>query len=264
MQHVWFSGLLWLAGLSVASAAPSAPVPHHHHEHHPGALWNIVHHQCLPALKRGGKAMPCAYLKPGIHGYALLKDRRGRAQYLLMPTARMIGIESPALLAPGATNYLAQAWSWRGLVSGALGTALSRNEIALAVNSKFARSQNQLHIHIDCVDAGVRQQLDAWQGKLSSHWRWLPAPLKRQRYRALVVRGQPLDVDPFRLLARDLTPGAGMGAHTLVVVGTTFADGRPGFIVLDGPADLATGQRGSGEALLDHRCRIASPAAAAR
>ena len=47
-------------------------------------------------------------------GYAVLKDLVGAAQYLLIPTARVPGIESLLLLAPEAPNYFADAWRERG------------------------------------------------------------------------------------------------------------------------------------------------------
>ncbi|MET0331942.1 MAG: CDP-diacylglycerol diphosphatase, partial [Dyella sp.] len=46
----------------------------------------------------------------GLNGYAILKDHHGPAQYLLIPTARITGIESPLLLRAGAPNYFAAAW----------------------------------------------------------------------------------------------------------------------------------------------------------
>jgi len=52
-------------------------------------------------------------------------------------------------------------------------------------------------------------------------------------------------------------PQAEMGEHTLVLAGATFAPDQPGFILLDDRADLAAGDRGSGEALQDHDCALA-------
>ena len=47
-------------------------------------------------------------------------------------------------------------------------------------------------------------------------------------------------VNPFRLLADGLPAGDTMGAQSLVVVGNTGADGRPGFVLLAGaPTDAA-------------------------
>jgi CDP-diacylglycerol pyrophosphatase len=48
-----------------------------------------------------------------------------------------------------------------------------------------------------------------------------------------------------------------MGAHTLVLVGATFAPDQPGFFLLDDRADPAASDRGSGESLQDHDCAMA-------
>ena len=55
-------------------------------------------------------------------GFVVLKDIRGVAQFLLIPTARIGGIEDPAILAPDATNYWDAAWRARDFVDGRLHT----------------------------------------------------------------------------------------------------------------------------------------------
>src|ERR1051325_9340828 len=124
----------------------------------PNALWKIVSGQCVPNQLAHGDPKPCVEvdLKDGAeHGYAVLKDLHGATQYLLIPTQRIVGIESPELLAPNAANYFADAWNARGFVEKALGHALPIDALGLAVNSKLARTQNQLHVHIDCVRPDV-------------------------------------------------------------------------------------------------------------
>jgi CDP-diacylglycerol pyrophosphatase len=44
-----------------------------------------------------------------------------------------------------------------------------------------------------------------------------------------------------------------MGAQTLAVVGTTGADGRPGFVLLAGRADATRPGSGHSEDLQDHQ-----------
>ncbi|MFL5335471.1 MAG: CDP-diacylglycerol diphosphatase [Geminicoccaceae bacterium] len=56
----------------------------------PDALWKIVHGRCVPNQRLHGDPSPCTMveLRGGVaRGYAVLKDRRGVAQYLLIPTA---------------------------------------------------------------------------------------------------------------------------------------------------------------------------------
>jgi CDP-diacylglycerol pyrophosphatase len=252
------AGLLPLAlGLAVILAAAAAA----HAD--PNALWNIVHTLCVPNEEQHNNPAPCRLVE--LHngepnGYVLLKDLAGASQFLLIPTARVPGIESTALLAPGAPNYFAAAWRFRTYVERALHTTLPRDDIALAINSVSGRSQNQLHIHIDCIRADVRAALRQMQDAIGDRWAPLGVPLAGHPYRAMKVEGDALDrVNPFQLLADGL-PGAreDMGHHTLVVAGAVFANGQPGFIILDGHADPAVGDRASGEDLQDHACAVAA------
>jgi CDP-diacylglycerol pyrophosphatase len=232
----------------------------------PDALWNIVHGQCVPDQQQRGEPAPCAFvdLREGdSRGYVVLKDIVGATQYLLIPTARVPGIESPLLLAPGATNYFADAWRERGYTERAAGHPLPRGAISLAVNSAFGRSQNQLHIHMDCIGSDVKAALQRQLAAIGDSWAPFPEPLVGHRYLAVRVLGDALDgTNPFALLA-DSVPGAraAMGEQTLVIVGAEFAGGRPGFIILTDRTNLATGDRASGEELQDHGCTLAlSPA----
>jgi CDP-diacylglycerol pyrophosphatase len=228
------------------------------------ALWFVVHDLCVPNEEQHGVPAPCVLvdLHGGIqNGYVLLKDQAGATQFLLIPTARVTGIESPLLLAPGAPNYFARAWQLRTYLDAAVHRVLPRDDIALAINSVFGRTQNQLHIHIDCVRADVRDALRAHDAAIHRTWGPFGVPLAGQRYMAMRVESQDLShTNPFKLLAGGL-PGAreDMGRHTLVVVGATFSDGRAGFVILDDHADLAMRDKGSGEELQDHTCAIAKP-----
>lgn len=227
----------------------------------PNALWEIVHGQCVPDQRQHGDPKPCSEvdLRKGVAGgYAVLKDIRGATQFLLIPTARITGIESRALLKPHAVNYLADAWRARGFVEKILGHPMPRDTLSLAVNSQLARSQNQLHIHIDCVRADVRDALQREGAKIGRRWALLDASLAGRRYRAMRVTGTTLrEHNPFKLLASGV-PGApaDMGHYTLVVVGMTFADHRPGFVILEDRADSALGDNAGGEALQDHACAL--------
>jgi CDP-diacylglycerol pyrophosphatase len=226
----------------------------------PNTLWNIIHGKCVPDRLRTGAPDPCAavHIRHGVRsGYAVLKDIRGPAQYLLIPTSRISGIDSPALLAPNAQNYFSQAWRQRRLFERRLHRALSPEDTSLAVNSAEGRSQNQLHIHIDCVRSDVRDSLQRQQAGIGRQWKPLPVRLLGHRYLAMRVEGDRLDANPFKLLASRL-PGARarMGKYSLVVVGEKSARRRSGFLILAARADGAGGGA-SGEELQDHACSVA-------
>ena len=258
-SHRW-CGLLVVAGLIAPFSGAVIGTAHAD----PDALWTIVHDRCVPDQQQHDDPTPCAWVNLSSgkqNGYAVLKDIAGTTQYLLIPTERIIGIESPAVLAPDATNYFAAAWRARYFVEERAGRTLPRDWVSLAINSEIGRSQNQLHIHIDCIRADVREELTQHAAEIGAAWAPFPVPLADHPYSAIAVNGDDLDaVNPFTLLA-DGIAGArtDMGLETLVVVGTIGADGRPGFIVLAGHADAAAGDAATGEELQDHTSCPPSP-----
>lgn len=242
--------LAWLMPWLLVSAAQAAD---------PSALWNIDNGKCVPHMRESHDPAPCAVVDLAA-GFVVLKDLVGATQYLLLPTARISGIESPEVLVPDAQNYWDRAWRMRQLTEARAGKALPREDLSLAVNSPYGRTQDQLHIHIDCVRRDVRDALAANRDAIRLlSWNAFPLPLAGYPWRALRVDGQDLGTtNPFRLLAKgDPDARADMGKHTLVVVGMTWNDKVEGFALLDGTVDLAAGNNGSGEVLQDHDCALA-------
>lgn len=257
------------AAVAAVLLATAFTVPAHAHD--PDALWKIVHGRCVADQQANHLPAPCASIDLDggeADGSAVLKDIEGASQYLLIPTARITGIESPAILAPDAPNYFARAWAVVPLVDDRLHRILPRQDLALAINSESGRSQDQLHIHVDCIRPDIRAALDHAAPAIGTTWHNLPTRLASHRYRAIWLPGDTLAdaTNPFRILASSLSdPSTEMGSHTLVLVGAS-RHGRPGFILLDGKAGpLSTTLSphiklgsGSGEELEDHTCRIAS------
>lgn len=222
----------------------------------PSALWHIVHDRCVPDQQQNQEPAPCTQVDLA-QGYVVLKDRDGATQFLLIPTARVSGIEDSAILAPDAPNYWQDAWQARRYVEQRAGHALARDVLSLAINSTTGRTQDQLHIHIDCIRPGVRAALAEHQADIGPQWSAFPVPLAGHHYRAMRVSQADLaGTNPFRLLAAGV-PQPEMGQHTLVLAGITFAPDQQGFVLLDDRADLAAGDRASGEELQDHDCALA-------
>ena len=226
----------------------------------PDALWQIVNGQCAPNQQANHDPAPCLSVDLAA-GYAVLKDLNGATQVLVIPTAPVTGIESPALLDPASPNYFEDAWKARAEVEKLAHRAIPREDIALAVNSIYARSQEQLHIHVDCIRPEVRDALGAALERIGPKWARLDVALSGHRYRAMRIDGEDLDGhDPFKLLAEgDLMARADMAEQTLVVVGVDFPDGAPGFVLLSDRADISTHDPAAGEALMDHGCKVLKP-----
>ena len=240
------SGSRWLALLGlpwlVSAAAPDAAAQD------PNALWRIVHEQCAPREREFGAPLPCAEVR---RDYAILKDLRGASQFLLIATARVSGIDDPAILMPSAPNYWQSAWEATRFVQALLDRHLPRDALSLAINSAQARSQDQFHIHIDCVSTEVRNLLRTRGRDIGRTWAPFPVSLAGHAYRAMRLDTllQP-GATPFEALARLPDARSDMAAESLVVVGATFDDGSTGFYLLETRV-------AGGEELQDHGCAVA-------
>jgi CDP-diacylglycerol pyrophosphatase len=222
----------------------------------PYVLWRIVHEHCVPQQLHTHTPDPCIaveHLSHGIgNGYAILKTPCGVTQFLLIPTARISGIESSELL--GAPNYWVFAWEARSRVREIANSKLSDDQIGLAINSADGRDQSQLHIHIDRVRPEVTAALRQLPRGVPAGWSKIK--LMGHDYWALRVRS--LKENPFKLVAaRVRASGGEMRLQTVVVIGTPMDHGRSGFYILNDEASDATGDHASGEELqVDHMdCR---------
>ncbi len=223
----------------------------------PNALWEIVHDYCEPAAEGAQVRQKCADVNLA-GGYAVLKDIVGAAQYLLIPTARVSGIESPELLEPHAPKYFRDAWNARGYVFRALRRTLPRDEISLAINSASGRTQNQLHIHIDCLASDVAQTLRELGPGIGTAWKPLPVRLRGHVYSAMRIDDADLaHTDPFKLVAPyAASRGQTMGEQTLLLVGAVRGDGVHAFFLLND--HVQPGNWASSEELQDHTCSLAN------
>jgi CDP-diacylglycerol pyrophosphatase len=259
MKFSALAGVLALALLAAGCATTPAFAPLPPPSPHPNGqiLWGIVHGQCVPDQLQHASPAPCAKVDLAAgeaRGYAVLKDRAGVAQQLVMPTALIPGVEDPRLLASSARNYFAEAWAARTYVEARLGRRVPRTMMSVAVNSQYGRSQDLLHLHVDCLSAAARDTLAAAAPRIGRRFS-APITIDGHPYRIRRLDGETLSASPFRLLASEI-PGARrqMAAWTLAVVGADFA-GRPGFWLLAGHADPEHGEPGAAEFLQDHDCK---------
>ncbi len=238
------------AGLAFGVSASPISAPHSI------ALWRVVRGLCMTDMKVSGHPAPCLEVNPA--GYAVLRDPQAKTEILLVPTTRLVGIESPELQAPGAPNYWQAAWDARRLIEDRVGRQAVREDIGLAINSAFGRSQDQLHIHVDCVLPEVKAALEMRADEIGASWAPLGFALAGKYYRAMRLDGEAFgERDPFKLLAQGSPEArADMARQTLAVVGVRSSDGRPGFIMLAATGNTPGNPDGASEALLDHSCAV--------
>ncbi len=136
---------------------------------------------------------------------------------------------------------------------------LPRDTVAIAINSEWRRSQQQLHLHIDCLAKNVADALADSAPSLDETWRAMTVALNGRKYLARRLSSADLaDAEPLKLLAEGVDGARShMDDYSLAAVGATF-DGKPGFILL---ADrLSPEGGGHAEDLQDHDCAIVQSA----
>ncbi|ABE34944.1 CDP-diacylglycerol pyrophosphatase family protein [Paraburkholderia xenovorans LB400] len=217
------------------------------------ALWKIVDLRCVPSQQATGTPGQCTSVDLDKR-YAILKDIVGRSQHLLIPTDRITGIESPLVLAPHAQDYWVDAWNARTYVEKSVKRTLPDNQLGLEINSQYRRSQNQLHIHIDCMRGDISEALAQHAKDTPGKWRW--DTLDGKRYRIMRVTALTQTDNPFRIVAQDNQGEGTMATQTILVTGAGPSAEQDGWLVVNSGIDVDNGS-GSAEGLLDHACRVA-------
>lgn len=218
-------------------------------------LW-VALQTCVIAKKAAGRTFPCLAVDLGTDrqpGSAVLRAPGQRTHTVVMPTRPVVGLEAPDLQHADGTAYWRAARAARHYVTDALKDAVPVGAVGMAVNSVGGRSQDQLHIHLDCVRPGVRAVLRSHAGAVGDGWSLLPVDLENDRYYAMrVPAAQADDLNPFAALSR--LPGRFDLRHTTVAaISVSPEDSAEGFYLLAYRAGDAHAER-----LLDHTCAIVS------
>ena len=222
------------------------------------SLWLVVHDLCGPMDSLTGVPIPCLAVNRE-RGFATLRPSLKKTGLIVTPLHRVSGVESPALQQADTPNYWLDAWSQRDLVTKTTPRSLKWSEIGMAINSPQCRSQDQLHIHVDCLDPRLKQTLSE-TGKDQEGWFDLDLQWARI-YRARRVKVSELQ-NIFRMVAQELSGkdelapeafAAVIAEESIAVVGWDEVNGEKDFVVL-----LTRGEGGCAEELLDRQCRLAN------
>jgi CDP-diacylglycerol pyrophosphatase len=152
-------------------------------------LWEFVQ-TCAPASARLGVAFPCEEViltKQGDYGSVLIKSPLHRTEFLLAPITAVAGLESPSARSTDSAQLWNGAWEARQKIEARLGHGLPRSAVGLAVNSRIERSQDQLHIPVDCLLESVERTLALDGPKKDAPWRPFPLILKGHPYWIMAV-----------------------------------------------------------------------------
>ena len=221
-------------------------------------LWHVVQ-ACIVDHNLTGSSFPCLDVETdgGLEkGYAVVRAPFDKSHTIVTPTVPTIGIEAERLRGANAPNYFADAWLARRFAVEGLVRAPDRGDLALAVNSRLGRSQDQLHIHVDCIRPTVKRALQQTAAILPGRWTRISVLPQAPRYWATALSSADLEgINVFDLVARGLhiEPKA-MHETTIVVVGAGNVDGKPGFVILARQRIRHSTDEAHGEALMDHSC----------
>jgi CDP-diacylglycerol pyrophosphatase len=106
-------------------------------------LWAVIHDICVPAYQSIGVGFPCAEVSiaDGLErGFAVLRAPSSATHVIVVPTALISGIESPALLRENAPNYWEAAWDARRFVEeGARESGNSRSLVFFYLGASRAQ-----------------------------------------------------------------------------------------------------------------------------
>jgi CDP-diacylglycerol pyrophosphatase len=213
------------------------------------ALWHMVNDVCRPMQANLGVALPCLAVDSA-RGFAVVRAPGDETRILLVPTRRIVGIESRVLQQDRLPAYWSFAWNERSRVVARAPRPLGWTDIAMTVNSRLSRTQDQLHIHVGCADVRLKRTLAQNATRLVAGWSVLDLRPWAGRYLAKRIGAEGLDGNIVRMVAAEV-PGAKarMTRLGIGVVGIAGAnDDDRGFAV------LVNLRRGHAEQLIDHDC----------
>ena len=129
----------------------------------------------MPQLKNNSLKSPCLKVDQQ-HKYVIYKDIKGPLHNLLLPLDKISGIESPILQQKNTENYFTLAWQNRGLFIKSANKPINEQFLYLAINSKYGRTQEQLHIHLACLKPEIYQIIRKNENSITASWQ----PLKEK------------------------------------------------------------------------------------
>ena len=227
-------------------------------------LWPVVR-TCVAAYRMLGVPFPC--LKVALPGGGLDRGdvvlRPFKSEDLILsPTRQIAGVEDRTLQSSEAPNYFGDAWGERAFLKSRDETAPPRDAVALIVNSRAARSQDQLHIHIACLKPEPRRLLaEAAERMPLNQWTRVGPIVRGQVYFGERVSEKDFaSLNPFRMAAGAFVGAADRPQGLMVmVVGARVKDEDDLLIVgfFEGVAGALT--HAGAEELMDRSCTAASP-----
>lgn len=93
--------------------------------------------------------------------FTIIKSLGTRYHYLFVPVTVIAGIESPEFWTTGYPAWFQKAWRFRHIAAPWLGNGVAAEKLGIAINSLPRRTQDQLHIHINCIRKDVQDEINS-------------------------------------------------------------------------------------------------------
>lgn len=201
----------------------------------------------FPCLRVGAKGT-------GATPYVVLRVPGSRTHLLVMPAQAIPGLEDPRLQRPPYGSLWAEALATRPLVSEGAGFAIPNAFIGLAVNADRVRSQDQLHIHVECIRPRYLQSIRAQAAGLGRDGTTTSMIVAGEHFIARRIGREDVERgNLFALLASGSPAGAGLsGVGALLVSEEASPQGsgaEDGMLLLAAPRQERTVEK-----VLDHGC----------
>lgn len=172
----------------IAVSSPTCPPPANR-----DALWNLVG-CCTQSPPRDSHCR----VYNNQYNYIVAKDASAQKTeaYLIIPTIKMIGIESPLTLNSPTLDIWQDGWS------ESVKLKYDQSKLGLAINSAISRDQDQLHIHMSCVNANVLNSLDRLKEISSNPAKPTAITLtgKSHAYEAVLLKSLSGESSPFKVM----------------------------------------------------------------
>ena len=136
-------------------------------------LWEVVKKYCVET-----KTPDHVQCLTENKNFVVFKSNQIPPHYLLIPTLTVTGIESPEMWRSGYPAYFSEAWRQRYIAAAQFGN--KPEQVGIAINSACNRSQNQLHVHMNCIKPSVTQELENIKWKINEK-KWIKIKINSQQ-----------------------------------------------------------------------------------
>ncbi|MGP1958190.1 MAG: CDP-diacylglycerol diphosphatase [Arsenophonus sp.] len=149
-------------------------------------LWKNINQKCISKFINSKLELPCIKINKQ-YRYVIYKDIKGILHHLFIPLDKISGIESPFLQRKNTENYFILAWKNRELFIKLLNKPFNEKFLSLAINSKYGRTQEQLHIHLACLKHQVFLKIKKNEDIITNNWKPLNEKINNHQYLAIKV-----------------------------------------------------------------------------